>query len=247
MSDASGETTERDLVTLSRLCAIHQPNFFPWLGYFDKMRRADVFVLLDAVDYPRAGSDGMGSIVNRVMIAVQGQPRPVGAPLRHVALGTPIDAIEMDDTQPWREKLVRTLSMNYARAVNFKPTMAMLEPVIRYPERNLAAFNINAITAIAAALGLTTPLVRQSSLAVPGAATELLIGLTKAVGCTSYLAGGGAAGYQQDGMFAAAGLGLVYQRFVPKPYGPAFIPGLSVIDYLMHDGRALAVAPPADR
>ena len=42
------------------LVAIHQPNFFPWLGYFDKIRRADIFIFLDAVAYPRAGSSGMG-------------------------------------------------------------------------------------------------------------------------------------------------------------------------------------------
>ena len=131
--------------------------------------------------------------------------------------------------------------MNYARAANFKPAMALLEPLIRHPERNLAAFNINAITTLAAALGLTTPLLRQSALAVPGAATELLIGLTKAADCTGYLAGGGAGGYQDDGLFAAAGLELVYQGFQPAPYGPppTFIAGLSVIDYLMHDGRVL--------
>ena len=86
-----------------------------------KIARADVFVFLDGVDYPRSGSDGMGSIVNRVTIAVQGRAQPVGAPLKRAALGTPINAVEIDDAQPWREKLLRTLAMNYARAANFKP------------------------------------------------------------------------------------------------------------------------------
>ncbi|MFM9847863.1 MAG: WbqC family protein [Hyphomicrobiaceae bacterium] len=224
-----------------RLCAIHQPNFFPWLGYFDKIRRADVFVLLDAVDYPRSGSDGMGSIVNRVRIAVQGREHAIGPPLRRAALGTPISAIQIDDHQPWRDKLLRTLAMSYARAANYAPAMALLEPLIRHPEPYLAAFNIHAITAIARHLGLATPLLRQSEFGVPGAATELLINLTRAAGCDGYLAGGGAGGYQQDGMFAAAGLLLVYQGFEPRLYGPTerFLPGLSVIDYLMHDGREL--------
>ena len=222
-----------------RLCAIHQPNFFPWLGYFDKIRRADVFVLLDSVDYPRAGSEGMGSIVNRVKIAVQGKEHAVGAPLQRAPLGTPINAVQIDDRQPWREKLLRTLAMNYARAANYGPAMALIEPLVRHPEPGLAAFNIHALTMIARHLGLSTPFIRQSELNALGAATELLINLTRAAGCTAYLAGGGAGGYQQDGLFAAAGLALVYQGFKPPPYGPAerYLPGLSVIDYLMHDGR----------
>lgn len=226
----------------SRLCAIHQPNFFPWLGYFDKIRRAEVFVFLDGVDYPRSGSDGMGSIVNRVTVAVQSKAKLVGPPLKRASLGTPIHAIEIDDGQPWREKLLRTLSANYARAANFSTAMALLEPLVRHPERNLAAFNINAVTAIARRLGLGTRMVRQTELDVAGAATDLLVNITKAVSCDGYLAGGGAAGYQQDEAFAAAGLKLTCQGFTPAPYGPAerFLPGLSVIDYLMHEGRPLA-------
>ena len=35
---------------------MHQPNYLPWIGFFDKLRRCDVFVLLDEVQYPRGGS-----------------------------------------------------------------------------------------------------------------------------------------------------------------------------------------------
>ena len=37
------------------ICAIHQPNFFPWLGYFEKIWRADVFIFLNQVDYEKSG------------------------------------------------------------------------------------------------------------------------------------------------------------------------------------------------
>jgi hypothetical protein len=69
------------------LVTIHQPNFFPWLGYFDKIRQSDIFIFLDAVDYPRAGSGGMGSGVNRVRVAIQGEARWVTCPLRRFAMG----------------------------------------------------------------------------------------------------------------------------------------------------------------
>jgi hypothetical protein len=224
------------------LVAIHQPNFFPWLGYFDKIRRADVFVLLDDVAYPRAGSGGMGSWCNRVRLSVQAKARWVTCPLRRMSLGQPIRSAEIDDTQPWRDKLLRTLEINYRNAPRFSTCMALLEPLVREREGNLAAYNIHAIKVIAAHLGLSTRFVLQSGLSESGRATERLISLVKAVGGSAYLCGDGAAGYQRDELFAESGIELVKLNFSQRSYGDPsrFIPGLSVIDYLMWDGQPLA-------
>lgn len=228
------------------LVAIHQPNFFPWLGYFDKIRRADAFVFLDAVDYPRAGSGGMGSWTNRVRMNIQGQAKWVTCPVRRANLGAPINAVSVDDDQPWRSKLLRTLDANYRKAPRYAETMTLIEPLIGSAEKRLADLNVAAIRAIAGHLGLSTRFFRQSELNGAGAATQLLVSLVREAGGDGYLAGGGAAGYQQDEAFAHAGLRLVRQDFVPLPYGDPkrFLPGLSVIDYLMHDGRPLELAFP---
>jgi len=232
---------------MSGLVAIHQPNFFPWLGYFDKIRRADAFVFLDAVDYPRSGSGGMGSWTNRVRLNIQGESKWITCPLQRSVLGAAIDSVRIDDTQPWRPKLLRTLEANYRKAPCYGQAMALIEPLIMNPEGHIAAFNMAAIRGIATELGLSTRFLLQSELDGTGKATDLLVSLVRAAGGDGYLAGGGAAGYQQDEIFAHAGLGLIYQNFSPKPYGdPArFLPGLSVIDYLMHDGRPLELAFPA--
>lgn len=230
------------------VCAIHQPNFFPWLGYFDKIRRSDVFVWLDAVDYPRSGSAGMGSWVNRVKLRVGGEARWVGCPLRRMPSGVLISDALIDDSQPWRAKLLKTLHANYARASGYEGAMALLRPLIEGAEDNLAAFNMTAIGAIAAHLGLKCRFVRQSSLVTDRRSTDLLAELVRSVGADAYLAGGGAAGYQDDALFGERGIVLRFQNFTPAPYGSAaaFTPGLSVIDYLMHDGRPLAEAFPGD-
>lgn len=231
---------------MTGLVAIHQPNFFPWLGYFDKIRKADAFVFLDRVDYPRAGSGSMGSWCNRVRLAVQGQAQWVSCPVLRMPLGSPIAHARIDDRQPWQTKLLKTLEANYRRAPQYKPTLDFLEPLIRSAETNLADFNIAAIQAIAARLGLSTRFVRQSELAYSGSATDLLVSIVAAAGGNAYLAGGGATGYQQDQLFGEHGQALVPQGFIPAPYGDEarFLPGLSVVDYLMWDGRPLHVAFP---
>lgn len=227
---------------MTGLVAIHQPNFFPWLGYFEKIRRADVMIFLDAVAYPRAGSGGMGSWCNRVRLAVNGEARWVTCPLQRMPLGTPIGEAQIDDAQPWRGKLLRTLEANYRKAPQFESCMALIEPLILEAESNLAAFNIRAIKAIADRLGLSTRFVRQSTLQHSGKATDLLVSLVKAVGGSAYLSGDGAAGYQRDELFVENSLGLVKLNFVQLPYcePSRFLPGLSVIDYLMWEGRPLA-------
>lgn len=226
---------------MTGLVAIHQPNFFPWLGYFDKIRRADAFVFLDAVDYPRSGSGGMGSWTNRVRLSIQGEARWITCPLQRMPLGSPISAARIDDRQPWRGKLLKTLETNYRKAPRYAEAIDLLEPLIRAQYDALADLNIAAVQAIATKLGVTTSFLRQSQMPHAGQSTALLASLVSAAGGDAYLAGGGAGSYQEDGLFAAHGLKLVYQGFLPSPYGneARFIPGLSVIDYLMHDGRPL--------
>lgn len=231
---------------MAGLVAIHQPNFFPWMGYFDKIRRADTFVFLDAVDYPRKGSGSMGSWVNRVSLAINGEPRWITCPVQRMPLGAPIRDAVIDDNQPWRLKLLNSLAAAYGRAPNYRAGRALLEPLVLFAETNLSAFNMNAITKIAEALEVGATFVRQSALQADGKATMLLCNLVKSTGGRAYLAGGGASGYQDDALFAAQGLDLVYQNFTPKLYGDPsrWHPGLSVIDYLMHDGRPIAEAFP---
>ncbi len=216
------------------ICAIHQPNFFPWLGYFDKIRRADVFVFLDDVAYGKSGS-GMGSWTNRVQIDIQGRPAWFGCPVRRCPGRQAIRDVEIDDSRPWRHRLLRTLDLNYKQAPGFAAAMELLQSLLGHPERRLASFNEHAVRKITVSLGLECRFVHQSQLAVTGRGTQLLIGITKAVGADAYLCGGGAAGYQEDRLFAPNGIELVYQNFEMRPYRDPdrFLPGLSVIDYLM--------------
>lgn len=221
---------------MTRVVAIHQPNFFPWLGYFDKIARSDVFVFLDDVQFPKTG----GVWSNRVKMLLAGEPRWVTAPIRRAFHGVAlINGIEWADEQPWRTKLLKTLAANYARAPHYRETMAWLEPLILQPENNLARYNMAVIRAIADRIGLRNDhCVTSSSLGGQGQASELLIDLTRKVGGGCYLCGGGAGGYQEDEAFAAVGVELRYQSFVHPIYtqhgGREFVSGLSIVDALMN-------------
>jgi hypothetical protein len=227
--------------TGGRVVAIHQPNFFPWLGYFDKIARSDVFVSLDHVQLPRTGS---GTWLNRVKLLVGGADRWITAPIRRGSGFQSVLDTELDAATPWRRKALASLQSSYKKAAHFDEVMALVEPLIANADDRLAEYNLTATRAIATALGLDAgKIVRSSDLPNESASNALLIALTKAVGGTTYLAGGGAGGYQEDELFAEAGLMLAYQSFehpsYPQHGAPdGFIPGLSVIDALMNLGIA---------
>jgi hypothetical protein len=221
--------------------AIHQPNFLPWLGWFDKLARADVFVLLDHVQFPRTSR---GTYVNRVKLLVSGKPSWVTAPIvRASGSGQRIDEVRVDDSQPWRDKLLRTIEHNYRRAHAFDDVFPLVRVILEEPTDRLAELNEQGARRIAGALGLDeSKFVRSSSFETTSHATDLLIELTRAVGGTTYLAGNLAGStYQEDEKFPEHDLELRSQQFrhpeYPQQVDP-FEPGLSIVDALMHCGAA---------
>ena len=229
---------------MSTAVAIHQPNFFPWLGYFNKIACADVFVFLDNVQFVKTG----GSWTNRVQLKIDGERRWVTIPVTRNYHGLRTIRETRIASAWWRTKLVRTLKASYGRARHFAEVFPFLEQLINNPSDELADYNISAIVLLAGRLGLPrTQYVLASDFNVRGQATDLLVALVQAVGGTTYLCGGGAAGYQQDHKFHDANIEVRYQSFAHPIYpqsGPAFLSGLSIIDALMHCGfdgvRALA-------
>jgi hypothetical protein len=226
-------------MSANRLVAIHQPNFFPWLGYFDKIRRCDVFVVLDDVQFARGGA---GNWSNRVRLMVGGQPAWISMPVKSAQRGMQkINEVEISSDVPWRIKMTKTIRMHYAKAPHFPAVFPWLEPLIMNPTPSLVDYNLAAIRAICDALSLDTAKFRLSStLESRGQATELLISLVQGVNGTAYLSGDGAGGYQDEQQYEEAGVGLQLQRFAhpvyPQGKSAEFVPGLSIIDALMHCG-----------
>jgi len=216
--------------------AIHQPNFFPWLGFFHKLAMSDVFVILDDAQHTKTG----GNWSNRSRLMLGGAPRWVTGPIQRPAHGT----IKLNQVrwieQPWQERMLKSLATNYQRAPFYQESMVLLRPAIVNSEQSLVAYNLYAIGLIATALGLRWAPVLSSSLALSTVSTQRLIDVVKAVGCAGYLVGGGAAGYQDDALFTQAGIKLKCQSFThliyPQVGSSAFVPGLSIIDALMNCG-----------
>lgn len=213
------------------ICAIHQPNFFPWMGYFDKIRQSNIFVFLDDVQLQKTGS----SWTNRVQLNHHGQARWFTCPIQR-----PVGIQKIRDVQfvnlDWKNKLILILKQNYKGYPNYANTLKIIEKILDKTETNLISeFNIISVLELCDIFKIKTTILKQSELNVSGKSTELLINLVKKTNCNIYLSGAGSSGYQEDELFSKEGLQLKYQNFKPIPYGNSekFIPGLSIIDYMM--------------
>lgn len=221
----------------SRLVAIHQPNFLPWLGFFDKVARADVMVLLDSVQFPKKG----GTWTNRVKMLVGGEPGWVTVPIDRSYHGLRrIAEVQISEQRPWRRKVLATIETSYGRSPGFDEVMPLVSGLIEDPTDSLADYNVRAIESLVEQMGVpASEMVLSSSIETEGSATDLLIEIVRAVDGDAYLAGGGAGSYQEDQKFEAAGIELVPQAFrhpsYPQPTGEP-VHGLSVVDALMSCG-----------
>ena len=192
------------------ICAIHQPNFFPWAGYFDKIRQADIFIFLDEVAYPKSGS-GSGSWCNRVKLLSSGSPSWFGLPIKRESGLQLIKDIEFLNNEYHALKLLKTLKYNYKNS----ECLTYIESLLMYPTNQLVEYNIHAIKQLSNYLGLHTQFIRQSELTHSKSSTELLIELIKQVNADTYLCGNGCSGYQEDDLFVKEGISLLYQSQDP--------------------------------
>ena len=177
----------------NKIIAIHQPNFFPWLGYFDKIIKSDLFIILDDVQFPKKG----GSWSNRVKLLISGQECWITAAIDRSFHGTrTICEMRFHSNNPWREKLLKTIDYNYRSHPFYNETMDLISPLLLNTEDNIAEYNIYAINTIVQKLDLdVVKLKRSSELPHKGSSNHLLCSLTQEVGGKKYLCGGGADGW----------------------------------------------------
>ncbi|HNR36419.1 MAG TPA: WbqC family protein [Candidatus Hydrogenedentes bacterium] len=213
--------------------SIHQPHYLPWLRYFDKIARSDVFIVLDTIQYNKNGWQ------NRNRIKTAHGPLLLTVPVFD-RFGQSLDDVRIDNEIPWARKHLRSIEQAYRGAPFFAEHAAFLHDVYQRDWTRLNDLNFYMLGYFLAALGIRTRILRASELHVPGTATERLVQLVRAAGGDRYFSGAYAVGaYLDASLFANAGIVLEWQQWTapvyPQRYGP-FEPDLSIIDLLFNCG-----------
>ena len=156
--------------------AIHQPEHFPYLGYFQKMEKADLFIILDDVKFKKNNFQNRNRFLNK-----SGNEEWFTIPVEKKANSKLIRDVKLAEDFGWKKKLMKQMKMNF--------NMSNDDLNYIYMDDLLYTTNLRSITYCASELDIDTPRELASELDVSGTKSELLYNLCKKVGATTYLSG----------------------------------------------------------
>ena len=222
------------------LIAIHQPHYVPWLGYLDRMVKADLFIVLDHVQFERRNYQ------NRTMIRLEGEGRWLTVPVVQLSQKERIVDKRVDNSEEgsraWGPNHFKTLKYAYRKAPYFETYAPRLREILEARWDKLVDLDMAMLDFLREAFQIRTPLRRSSEMRADGARSDLLLNLCKEVGPGSAFLGGlgGSRGYLDLEAFAQSGIGVQWQDFKHPAYPQcgdgAFIPGLMSLDLLFNCG-----------
>lgn len=225
--------------------AIIQPNFLPWLGYFEQMARADLFVYLDDVQYTRKDWRNRNRLKSPTGVKV------VTVPVKkHEAFRTLINEIRIAD-QPWRCKLLQQMESWYGDAKYWNKVFPLLQEVIEKDWEFMVDLNYALNKTIAGMLNITTPCRLSSDIPDKAAdKNQKIIDICRHHGATILYDGQSAKNFLDIDLFNKHGVKVVLQDYFHTPYLQLwgdFVSHLSAVDLLMNcgdDSREILLSNP---
>lgn len=213
---------------------IMQPYFMPYIGYFQLMKAVDKYVVYDDVNYIKGGW------ANRNHILINGEKEMFTVTLQKASPNKLFNEIVIGDDF---KKLMKTLQMNYSRAINFDQTMVLMERIISFPNKQLAVFIANSFREILSYLSVETEILMSSEIPKDNSlrGKDKIIQICEILGAdTYYNAVGGKNLYDQE-EFREHGITLNFVDSLPQVYSQLhtreFVSGLSTIDVLMNNTK----------
>ncbi|HJR79591.1 MAG TPA: WbqC family protein [Anaerolineales bacterium] len=217
---------------------ILQPSYIPWRGYFDQIRRADLFIFYDDVQYDKHGWRNRNQIKTH-----QGkQWLTIPVHTKGVMNGTLIKDVRIDWSKPWTKHHFKGLTSAYNKAPHFKEHFPFLESFYQRRDEFLADFTIETSITLARQLGFTsTQFMRSSEIAdTQGRKTDRIIHILRRIGATHYICGPAASSYMEPEKFDAAGITFEYMEYqypeYPQLY-PPYDPYVSILDLMFMMGK----------
>ncbi|MCT7601878.1 WbqC family protein [Aliarcobacter butzleri] len=217
---------------MSKTVVIHQPDFIPYLGFFHRLLHADLFVILNDVQFLRRGWH------HRDRIKTKDGDKWLTIGIKKVPQNTSINEIFLND-ENWQLQHLNLIKQSYAKAKYFEEIFPFIDKLYSQKYEKMIDINLASIKMLLELFDINIGIVFSTEFRIQSKSNQLLVDLLLEIGATHYLSGIGAKDYYDNKPFEEANIKVLWQDFkhpvYPQLHGE-FIPYLSSIDLLFNCG-----------
>lgn len=220
------------------IIAVHQPNYLPYLGFFDKMRKSDIFVIYDDAQFNKE------DFQHRNKIRIFNGWKWLSVPVEKKRI--PINKIKIKNEFTtwkgfkWNDVHFNDIKDNYKDTPFYKTYENEIMKVYKNKYENLVDLNMNFIYFLKKAFDIDTKIMFSSDLGLRSKSSERLSDIIQALGGDAYLSGSGGSNYLDTTLFEKKGIRVEFQNFVHPSYKQQyedFVPNMAAIDALFNVGE----------
>jgi len=216
------------------IISIQQPEYFPWLGYFDKLLSVDKVVFLDNVQFKKRYFENRNKIRT-----YQGWTWIVTPVLTKGRFKQKIMDVEIDNSQTWQKKIISTLTLNYKKSPYWKKSGEKLCELISKPYTRLVDLNLSIILFFMDKLNIQKDYCLASTLDTKDSSSQLIIEICQKMNAKIYFSGKDGKQYLDEKEFINNDIKIIYQNFKHPEYiqfHGNFIPNMSIVDLYFNHG-----------
>jgi len=216
------------------IVTVHQPTFLPYLGFFDKILKSDIFIIYDTAQYVRQ------NFMNRNRINHQGNDMFINIEVERGANKKEIkDVLLKNNTRKKFDKILKSIEISYKKTPYYNDILPILKNMfnIFLTSNKLINGNVYFIKEILKLFNWNGKIYFASNLNInDNNSTLKLINMTKKVGGTYYLSGNSGVKYMELGLFKRNNVGIIFQNFNHPIYLTSskkeFKYNLTILDYM---------------
>lgn len=218
------------------ICTVHQPNYLPYLGFFEKASQSDIFIIYDTTQFKK------NDWQNRNRLCSTDGWQWITVSILH-SFGQKIKEVEIDYTRKPLKNNWSKIQTIYGKAPYFKKYAGIFDDIYKKEYRYIADLNYDLITAISKILGLNTKFIRSSELrSIETKSSQALVDLCNIVSADTYISGSEGRNYLETNLFDESNIKLQFQNYKHPVYkqfnNSEFQPYMSIVDLIFNCGEA---------
>lgn len=216
-------------------CAIMQPHYLPWPGYFNLMSKVDKYIFLDDVQFSK------NSWQSRNQIIINNHKKWITIPTKKSSLKTNINNKLIDFSKNWQLKQSKTIIQAYSKHSYIKDLEELMNFCNTIKLLNLSDYNIEILKFLSFKLNIKVEFIKSSVFNSKKERTYRVIEILEKIKASEYLSPIGAKDYlEQDKFNEITKVKLKFNDFQSMPYVQkkfkSFLPNLSIIDLIANLG-----------